>query len=154
MMKHIYLTFTLLLTGLILYAQSGSAKQVKWEYSSRKVGSNTYEVHMTATVAGKFHIYGQNVGVEGPVPTNFQFTANPLLTIDGKPRESGSLIKKFESAWSGTVNYYEQKVDFVQLVKLKANAKTNVSGRVAFMVCNDSMCLPPSEVEFKIPVGG
>jgi hypothetical protein len=153
-MKHIYLTLTLMLTGILLYAQSGSAKQVKWDYSTKKIAENTYEVHLTANVNGKFHIYSQNAGAEGPVPTTFSFTANPLLAIDGKPKEKGTVVRKYEEGFKGTFNYYEQKVEFVQVVKLKANAKTSLNGKVEFMVCNDAMCLPPSEVEFKVPVGG
>jgi thiol:disulfide interchange protein DsbD len=42
----------------------------------------------------------------------------------------------------------------VQVVKLKGNIKTTVAGSVEFMVCNDNKCLPPSEVPFKIAVGG
>jgi thiol:disulfide interchange protein DsbD len=153
-MKHIILTLTLMLGGVLLYAQSGSAKQVKWEYSAKKLSADTWEVHLTANVNGKFHIYSQNAGAEGPVPTTFTFTGNPLLTLNGKPKENGNLVKKYESVFNGNVNYYEQKVDFVQVVKLKAKAKTTLNGKVEFIVCNDSMCLPPSEVEFKVAVGG
>jgi len=42
----------------------------------------------------------------------------------------------------------------VQLVKLKGNIKTTLAGSVEFMVCNDSHCLPPSTVEFKVNIGG
>ena len=109
---------------------------------------------MTASISGKFHLYSQNAGADGPIPTTFTYTANPLLAIDGKPKEQGKKIQVFEAAWNGKVNYYEQKVDFVQVVKLKAKARTALSGKVEFNVCNDSMCLPPSEVEFKVPIGG
>jgi thiol:disulfide interchange protein DsbD len=45
-------------------------------------------------------------------------------------------------------------VDFVQQIKLKGNAKTNLAGKVEFMVCNDKQCLPPAEVDIKVPIGG
>jgi DsbC/DsbD-like thiol-disulfide interchange protein len=153
-MKHVYFTLSLMCAGIMLHAQTGSAKQVKWEYSAKKIADNTWEVHMTANVGGKFHIYSQTPGAEGPIPTTFTFTPNPLLAMDGKPKEQGKKVQVFEAAWNGKVNYYEQKVDFVQVVKLKAKAKTTLNGKVEFNVCNDTMCLPPSEVEFKIPVGG
>jgi DsbC/DsbD-like thiol-disulfide interchange protein len=41
------------------------------------------------------------------------------------------------------VKYYSNKVDFVQTVKVRGNAKTTLSGTVTFMVCNDHECLPP-----------
>jgi thiol:disulfide interchange protein DsbD len=149
-MKHIFLcALALLFTG-ISFAQSGSAKQVTWTYSAKKLSGNAYELRMSATINGNYHMYAQQAGVEGPVPTTISFSPNPLVILDGKAREEGKPIRKFESAWDGNVNYFEKKVDFVQVVKLKAKAKTNVAGKIEFMVCNDNQCLPPSQVDFRI----
>jgi thiol:disulfide interchange protein DsbD len=109
---------------------------------------------MTATVNGDWHLYAQNVGVDGPIPTSFTFNKNPLVTLDSKIKEVGNLVKKKEQVWGGVVNYYETKVNFIQVVKLKSNVKTNLAGKVEFMVCNDSQCLPPSTVDFKVNIGG
>lgn len=136
----------------LVLAQSSNA--VKWNFSSKKLSANTYEVHMTATVGGDYHIYAQDAGVEGPLPTSFTFTKNPLVTVpDGKLKESGKMIRKAESVWGGSVQYYEKTVDFFQVVRVKGNGKTNLSGKVEFMVCNEHSCLPPSEVEFAINLG-
>lgn len=148
-------TFTLLAIVLIAtIASAQSAKQVKWTFTAKKIADKTYEIHMSANLNGNWHIYAQNVGVDGPVPTSFTFTKNPLLVIDGKPKEIGKVIRKKEEVWGGVVNYYEKNVNFVQVVKLKGNIKTNISGKIEFMVCDDSQCLPPSEVEFNVNVGG
>ena len=151
-MKKFSLLFFALIIGLTVLAQS--SKQVKWVFSSKKIADKTYEVHMTATITGNFHMYAQNVGVEGPLPTAFVFTKNPLLQLDGKVKEMGKLVKKYESVWSGDVSYYEKSVNFVQTVKVRGAAKTNLSGKVEFMVCDDSRCLPPSEVPFSVNIGG
>lgn len=151
-MKHWILTGMAFFAGLVLMAQS--SKQVKWNYTTKRLSEGVYEVHMTATVTGDYHIYSQNLGVDGPIPTSFKFTKNPLLVFDGKVKEEGKLIKKYETVWSGNVSYYEKTVDFVQTVKLKGKAKTNISGTTEFMVCNESQCLPPSEVNFKVDLGG
>ena len=151
-MKKFSLLLLCLTTVSVLFAQSN--KQVKWAFTSKKIADKTYEVHMTATINGNFHMYAQNVGVEGPLPTAFVFTKNPLLQLDGKVKEIGKLVKKYESTWSGNVNYYERSVNFVQKVKVKGSAKTNLAGKVEFMVCDDSRCLPPGEVEFSVNIGG
>ena len=151
-MKKILLFGLLLFAGSISMAQS--QKMVKWNYSVKKIGDKTYEVHMTANIGGNYHLYAQNVGVEGPVPTTFSFTKNPLISLDGNVKEVGKLVKKFESVWGGNVNYYENKVVFVQVVKLKANVKTNLAGKVEFMVCDDKKCLLPSDVNIVVNVGG
>jgi thiol:disulfide interchange protein DsbD len=140
-----------LLTGTLAMAQS--SKQVNWAYSAKKIADKTYEVHMTATVGGDYHIYAQIAG-DGPIPTRFKFAKNPLLMPNGKVKEVGKVVRKFESAWGHDVLYYEKTVDFVVTVKTKSNVKTNLAGTVEFMVCNDHECLPPADVEFKVNIGG
>lgn len=148
-----YLLLTLAVVGLtgISLAQE---KPVSWNFSSKKIADNTYEVHLTANISGDWHLYSQNVGVDGPVPTTFTFTKNPLLAVDGKPKEVGKVISKVEEVWGGTVRYYEKSVTFVQQVKVRGTAKTNLTGKVEFMVCNDEKCLPPVEVDFSVKIGG
>ncbi len=147
--------FTLVFfTILALAVQAQSSKQVQWVYSAKKIADKTYEVHMQASIGANYHMYAQNAGVEGPLPTTFKFGKNPLASLEGKVKEVGNMVKKKEEVWGGTVQYFEKTVDFVQIVKLKGNIKTNLAGTVEFMVCNESQCLPPATVEFKVNIGG
>lgn len=144
----------LLITFYAYAAVSQSNKMVQWKYDVKKIADKTYEVHMTANINGDFHLYAQNVGVEGPLPTTFTFTKNPLITLQGNVKEVGKLIKKFETVWEGNVSYYERSVNFIQVVKLKANVKTNLAGKVEFMVCDEKQCLPPGDVDIKVNIEG
>ena len=144
---------SLLVTMISAVSLAQSSKEVKWSFSSKKIADKTYEVVLTATVNGSWHIYSQNVGVDGPIPTAFTFTKNPLLVFDGAVIENGKLIKKNEEVWGGEVRYYENKVEFVQKVKIKGG-KTNLAGKVEYMVCNDEKCLPPAETTFSVAIGG
>lgn len=155
MNKSIYL-FAIVFLSLSLssFAQMGSAKQVSWTNTTKKIGDKKYEVRITATIAGNYHLYAQVAGVEGPVATSFSFVPNPLLTLLGKPLEEGKKISKMEEAWDGKVNFYEKTVTFVQVVTAKTKAKTSLNGKIEFMVCNDELCLPPSEVPIKVAIGG
>jgi Disulphide bond corrector protein DsbC len=150
-MKKIFL-FTLIISSVnLLTAQS--SKQVNWTYSAKKIADKTYEIHMTASINGDYHLYAQDAGGDGPIPTAFSFSKNPVLQLNGKVKEVGSLVKKFDKTWNHDLKYYEKNVDFVQIVKLKANIKTDLIGKVEFMVCNDKQCLPPADVEIKVNVG-
>jgi hypothetical protein len=151
-MKKTLLLALIVLSGTLAIAQS--SKQVNWVYSAKKVADKTYEIHMTATIGGDYHLYAQDAGGDGPIPTTFSFTKSPLLALDGAVKEKGQIVKKFESAWNHNVNYYEKTVDFVQVVKLKSNVKTTLAGKVEFMVCNDKECLPPADVDIKVNIGG
>ena len=150
-MKKLSFSIFLLFTGYLISAQS--AKQVKWTFSSKKIAEKTYEVHLTANIGGNYHLYAQNGG-DGPISTTFSFTKNPLLTLDGKVKEVGKMKKVFEDAFKSEVRFYEKSVDFVQVVKVRGSAKSNLAGKVEFMVCNDKECLPPAEQEFSINIGG
>jgi hypothetical protein len=150
-MKVTLLSLLVMMISAVSLAQS--SKEVKWSFSSKKIADKTYEVVLTAVVNGNWHIYSQNVGVDGPIPTAFTFTKNPLLSFDGAVKENGKLIKKNEEVWGGEVRYYENKVEFVQRVKIKGG-KTNLAGKVEYMVCNDEKCLPPAETSFSVAIGG
>lgn len=144
---------SVLLLFVLQAATAQSDKEVKWNFSAKKIGDKTYEVHMTANINGNWHMYSQNGG-DGPISTTFSFTKNPLLAMTGKVKESGQLKKTFESAFKSDVRYYEKNVDFIQVVKVKSNVKTSLGGKVEFMVCNDRECKPPAEVPFTVSIGG
>jgi len=126
---------------------------VTWTFTSKKIAEKTYELHMTATIISGYHLYAQVNNAEGPVPTTFTFVKNPLLDYTGKVKEVGILVSKLEPVWGFKVNYFENKVDFVQIVKSKVTAPAEAKGIVNFMVCNDKKCLPPRDVNFDIKIG-
>jgi hypothetical protein len=151
MKRHLLFSLALFATT---FSFAQSSKQVQWNYTVKKIADKTYEIHLAATINGDYHLYAQDAGGDGPVATSFTFTPNPLIVLNGKVKESGKLISKYEIAWKHDVKYYEKTVDFVQVIKLKANVKTDLAGKVEFMVCNDKQCLPPADVDIKVNVGG
>ena len=73
-----------------------------------------------------------------------------MVTIDGEAKEDGNLQERFEEVFGIKVKFFNEKVSFIQQVKLKNNIKTAVTGKLEFMVCNDRECLPPTTVPFSI----
>ena len=147
-----------IITGMILLMFTGLVNAqinnpVKWTYTAKKIADKTYELHMTASIDGNWHLYAQDAG-EGPEPTVFSFTANPLIKFDGKVKEIGKLEKSYDNNFKSVSKYYSKKVDFVQKIKVKSSIATIVKGSVSFMVCNDRQCLPPRDYPFSINVGG
>lgn len=145
--------FLLALALSVLNAIHAQVKDpVHWSFSSKKINATTYEVHLTASIEEGWHIYSQTTPEGGPVPTSIDYTKNPLLTLDGKTKEVGKLEQHNEPLFGVDVKQFSHKVDFVQVVKLKGNAKTALSGGIEFMTCNDHECLPPKTVKFSVPV--
>ena len=140
--------------ALILFLFKGTAQienPLEWTYSAKKIGNKQYEVHFTATIEGKWHIYAQDAG-EGPEPTSFVFNKNPLIKLIGKVNEFGKLETSFDKNFNSTLKFYNKKVDFVQKISLKSSASTVLKGTITFMVCNDNKCLPPKDVPFSIKI--
>jgi thiol:disulfide interchange protein DsbD len=123
---------------------------VQWTYSAKKLNATTYEVHLTATIESGWHIYSQTTPPGGPVPTFIAFAKNPLTTIDGTTKEVGNLEQRQEELFGVDVKQYSNKLDFVQKVRLKAAAKTSITGSIEFMSCNDKECLPPRTEKFSV----
>ena len=142
--------FCLVLTGAAATAQ---LNPVNWSFSSKKIADKTYEVHLTATMAAGWHLYSQ-VQPEDAIamPTGFKINSNPLLSLEGTIRELGKMEKFHDKKLEVSANQYSGKVDFVQVVKLKANAKTNLTGSVEYQTCDDKKCLPPKPVNFTVPL--
>ena len=130
-----------------VYGQS----PVSWNFSSKKVSDKTFEVHFTASIQSGWHLYSQDQPDDAvAIPTSVAINNNPLIKLDGKVKEIGKMEKFKDKALGVSAHQYSNKVDFVQVVKLKSNAKTNVSGNIEFQTCDDKKCLPPKTVNFSI----
>ena len=105
---------------------------------------------VTATLPKPWHIYSQFTGEGGPVATNFTFSKNPLVTLNGSVKEVGKLKEQFDKLFDTKVKYFGEKVQFVQGVKVKGNVKTNIIVTVEYMTCDDSQCLPPTKKTFTV----
>lgn len=148
MKKFCFSCCLLLLGTLMCFAQD--ADPVKWFFSAKKIGDKTYEIHLIATIESGWHIYSQTTPEGGPVQTTINFSKNPLLELQGNLVERGKMEKHFEQLFGVEVHQFSNKVDFVQVVKLKSAAKTTISGSVEFMTCNDEECMPPKKLPFSI----
>jgi thiol:disulfide interchange protein DsbD len=122
---------------------------VTWDFSSKKIDANLYEVHLTANIKSGWHIYSQyNEG--GPGPARISFKKNSLLVRQFEPREIGKPEHMEEALFDARVFAFSDRVDFVQVVKKKKERPTSISGKIVFMACNGDLCLPPKEESFTL----
>ena len=146
-MKKLFVFIVMSLAVFLLHAQN----PVSWSFSSKKLSDKTFEVHLTANIQLGWHLYSQDQPEEAiAIPTSVKINNNPLLKLDGKVKEVGKMEKFKDKTLGIPAHQYSNKVDFVQVVKLKSNAKTNVSGSVEFQTCDDKKCLPPKTVNFNV----
>jgi thiol:disulfide interchange protein len=144
-----FIVFCLIST--ISFAQTNP---VSWSFTSKKIAADQYEVQLTATIQSGWHLYSQNQPADAIAqPTSFNFNKNPLINFEGKVKEVGKLEKYKDEKLDISANQYSQKVVFVQKIKLKGKAKTNVTGKLEYQTCDDKKCLPPKTVNFSIALG-
>lgn len=151
MIKKLLFSFVvLIITGATAFAQ---LNPVSWAFNSKKIGDKTYEVRMTATMQPGWHLYSQVQPEDAiAIPTDIQFNKNPLISLNGSIKEVGKMEKFKDEKLGVAANQYAKKVEFVQVVKLKANAKTNLTGTIEYQTCDDEKCLPPKKVNFNLAV--
>jgi len=143
--------FTAIVATFLSLAVGAQSQKVTWSFTAKKLAGNSYELHLTATPPVGWHIYSQLTPDGGPIPTAFKFTTNALLTVtDTKPKEVAKMVSYFDKNFKVDVKYFEGKVDFVKTIKVKGKIKTNISGSVESMICNDRTCMPPTTEKFNI----
>ncbi|AUP79979.1 protein-disulfide reductase DsbD domain-containing protein [Flavivirga eckloniae] len=143
-MKKIAL-ITFVLFGFLLNAQIHDP--VTWKTSVNKISDTEYELTATATIEEGWHLYSQSVPEDGPRPTVFTFESSPNFLKKGNTKE-GKGHEVNDPIFEMLIKYFDTKAAFKQRIKLKTDNKTfEIKGTVEFMVCNDTMCLPPKEVD-------
>ena len=123
---------------------------VDWTYSVKKISAGTYTFTATANIEGDWHIYSQTTGKGGPVPTKINFNKNPLITIVGTTKEIGQVKQVYDELFKTNVRFIGETATYTQTIKVRGGVKTNISGFVAYMVCDDRQCLPPSKKTFDL----
>lgn len=124
---------------------------VSWSFSSKKISEGVYEIYLSAAIQPGWHLYAQKQPDDAVAqPTSFNFNKNPLLSFDGAVAEVGKMEKFKDDKLDISANQYSNKVDFVQRVKVKGKAKTNVTGKLEYQTCDDKKCLPPKTINFSI----
>lgn len=142
---------TIVAIGLMIFTISAvSAQKIAWTYTAKKVAGDKYELHITAQPPVGWHIYSQTTPDGGPVPTAFTFNKNPLVTLQGKVKEAGKIVTYYDKNFKVNVKYFDGKAEFVQVISVKGKVKTNITGEIESMICNDRTCMPPTSEKFAI----
>ncbi len=139
------LTFTL--TGTLL-----AQNPVKWSFATKDAGTGQVDLVFTATIDDGWTTYSQFLESEdGPVPTSFTFQEGGHFKLLGKAKESGEKFTKYDNVFGMNLTKFKHKAIFTQRVQVN-DASKPITGYLSFMVCNDEMCLPPKDVDFKFNV--
>ena len=150
MKKHLILLFALI---AFTVGNSQILEPVKWQTSIEKFSDTEYNLVSKATIESGWHLYSQNVPADGPIPTTFTFDdANGAFKFIGNTGElEGKTVD--DPVFQMRIKFFEKSAIFVQRVQLLGDV-TSVKGTVEFMVCDDTRCLPPTEVDLVFNITG
>jgi len=139
---------------LDINATDGEIEPVKWNYYSKSIGDNQYELHFEAKIDFGWHLYSQFLPSEdGPdVATTFIYQEDGIELV-GETKEIGNLITDYDPNFEMDLNFYEEKVEFVQIIR---SDQESVSGELEYMVCDEMKCIFPDPIlfEFDLKSGG
>jgi thiol:disulfide interchange protein DsbD len=127
---------------------------VHWKFTTKKTAENEYDLVFQASIDKGWHVYSQFLESDnGPIASTFTFDKNNNIQLVGKVSESKS-ITLFEKAFEMNVSYFLDKATFTQHVKVLKEGKQNIKGYLNFQTCDESKCLPPTDVDFSFNVEG
>ncbi|GGK14945.1 thiol:disulfide interchange protein DsbD [Yeosuana aromativorans] len=128
-------------------------KPVKWATSVEKVSGTEYNLVSRATIEAGWHLYSQDVPEDGPIPTAFTYDdgGGNIKVLGNTEEGEGHTID--DPIFQMKIKYFEKSAVFRQKIETTKDV-TAVNGTVEFMVCDDSRCLPPTEVELKFDLAG
>lgn len=142
---------TILLLATIMSVNAQVLEPVKWHFSSEKVDEMTYKVALTAHITKGWAIYSNETAEGGPVPTRFTFKPNQNIELIGDVIEPDDKVSGFDHLFDIMVTKIKGNATFYQLVKIKGS-KEVLEGSLVFMSCDDLKCLPPTHIDFSIPI--
>lgn len=146
-MKKITLLLTLLLNVVISSAQdTDDTPPVTWkvEANQSRENPNQYELIFYAKIAEGYHLYANELPSKdsGPLPTEFEFIIVENVEFIGGITE-GSYETEMDESFQVEVNYYVDEAIFKQKIQVEDTMKRAlVEGKIHYMVCNDTMCIP------------
>jgi Thiol:disulfide interchange protein DsbD, N-terminal len=119
---------------------------VKWTTSVNMISDTEYELVTTALIDDEWHLYSQTVPDEGPIPTSFVYEGNGKYLKKGNTKEDQGHVVN-DPVFGMKIKYFEEKAVFKQRIKLKSKGVFTINAVVEFMVCDDTQCLSPTEVD-------
>lgn len=142
----------ILLSALFILFISTTAfaqlEPVTWTFEASKVNDNEYEVVFQADIENGWSVYSQFTDPEkGPVPTSFEYDTE--VELIGKGKEAGIKKEEVDNMFGIKLVKFSNRAKFTQRIKVEGDS-TSLKGKLVYMTCDDSSCLPPTDVQFDI----
>ena len=139
---------TLLMAFLVLAAQAQLMDPVHFTSRWNMTGEMAGEIVFSATIDEGWHVYSTDLGSDGPTPAAFHVVKMEGAETVGTLMPRGHVVKQYDRMFDMELRFFEKKATFVQRVRI-TKPKFFIEGYLEYGACNDEMCLPPTQVEFR-----
>lgn len=151
-------TGLLLVVLALVFSQFIASAQIlepiKWDFKTKELSGDRIELQFIASIEPTWHLYSQDVPENGPNPTTFNIEEGEKFELVGGVQEP-TPTEEYDEAFEMVVKYFaREKVVFRQEVKVLTDEPFTISGFLEYMCCDDSRCLPPTAVDFELPING
>ena len=143
--------FSLLLSFVMPGAACVSAQSVGWSHTVEPLGESTWRIVLQAAIPDGYHMYDMGPYENGPHATAIRFVAGEGVELDGSVEQLTAPHRYFDPTFDMEIATFEGSAHFAQRVRLTAPHAT-LRADVAWMLCNDTSCLPPDDAELVIDV--
>ena len=127
---------------------------VKWSFTSKKVSDTEVDLIFEADIDDAWNVYSQHTSDDGPVPTEITYEELDGAELIGANIENGHKKEGYDKLFDVNVIKYlgDKNFTITQRVKL-SDATEKIKGYLTYMTCDDSHCLPPTDVDFSFNYG-
>lgn len=127
----------------------GLLKPVTWTFAHKQLNDQTFELEYRAKIQDGWYLYSQNIEEGGPIPTGFYLEEGAHISNIGEVIESElNREELMDEVFEMKLIKFKKEAVFTQKVTVSDLSKP-VVGYLEFMTCDDTRCLPPSEVDFR-----
>ena len=147
-MKENKIYLVLLIIAMMLCSVSTKAQMVDPVHASAQLktdGSAVGEIVFSLKIDAGWHVYGANLGTDGPIQASFHGAKMVGVEPVGRLVSRGKEISKYDNMFGMQLRYFENSVQFVQKVKfVKPDYK--IDAYLEYGACNDQSCMPPQQI--------
>ncbi len=130
-------------------ADDGFVEPIQWSFDINDTGGGNYDLIYTATIDDGWTVYSLYTDDNGPYPTTITFEDDGGAKVIGQPTETGYKKQGPDPFFDDVeVIKYLSKEPFVINQKINSATGDNIKGYLTYMACDDSGCLPPTDVDF------
>ena len=152
MVKKLFLTVAALVMGIVMYAQVENP--VTWSAKAVNVNGNVYEIVLTGSIDGDWHIYDLGPYTDGPIATSLTVSGEGIKVV-GETYLKTEAHKAYDEAFGMEIGTCDSGVEIAQQVEVLSADATKAIVTIEWQTCSTGSCLPPTDEEIvvKLPAG-